>query len=325
MISQRELDEILQHWRQTTGAIRQCSAGDNNARVFVVTTERGHEYVLKQAGSADRAAQLASHTRVLKHLHAAQVPVALPVMSDHQQPFVQYGDALYTLSPMLVQDREEAAVWPSAPLYSNIGRAIGRMHRALASYPEEIESWQMQFARRTMDEALPVVQAYLDAHGKKHLESVLSQIEPELRAALAGLPEQYIHGDCHGGNVLLHNGEVSGFVDLDHLPRGPRVYDVSYFLVDRVKAHVDEPGALALWLQHFDQLIAGYETVQPLNSQEKRAIWFGMLAIQFLFAEWFFTQGAEAAAEKNLAVLYWVYECRDAIDGRLSTGKQGEK
>lgn len=323
MISQRELDEILQHWRQTTGAIRHCKMVGDNARVFVVATEPGQEFVLKQAGSVDRTAQLASHTRVLQHLHAAQVPVALPLLSDHQQFFVQYGDALYTLSSMLARETDDVAVWPSAPLYRKIGRAIGRLHRALADYPGEIVSWQMNFARRTMDEALPVILAHLTPHRRAHLEGILGQIEPEVRSALAGLPEQHIHGDCHGGNVLLHNGDVSGFVDLDHLPRGPRIYDLSYFLADRVKAHFNEPDALALWRQHFDQLIMGYESVQPMTVAEKRALWFGMLAVQLLFAEWFFIHGSEAAAEKNLAVFDWIYEQRDTIEGLFFTSKQG--
>jgi Ser/Thr protein kinase RdoA (MazF antagonist) len=323
MISQRELDEIVQHWGRTTGAIRHFKTVDNNARVFVVATEQGQEFVLKQAGRVDRIAQLASHARVLQHLDAARVPVALPLISDQQQLFVPYGDALYTLSSMLARERDEAAVWPSAPLYSNIGRAIGRLHRALADYPDEIVSWQMKFARRALDEARPLVQAHLNAHRRAHFEDVLEQIESEMRSTLAGLPEQYIHGDCHGGNVLLYHGDVSGFIDLDHLPRGPRIYDVSYFLADRVKAHFDAPDALALWLQHFAQLIRGYESVQPMTAAEKRAIWYGMLAVQLLFAQWFFTQGAEAAAERNLAVFEWIYEQRDTIEGQLSTGEQG--
>lgn len=67
-------------------------------------------------------------------------------------------------------------------------------------------------------------------------------------AAFAGLPVQPIHGDCHGSNVLLCNGEVSGFIELDHLPTGPRLYDLAYDLADRLKWWIEDAAQCACWL-----------------------------------------------------------------------------
>jgi pimeloyl-ACP methyl ester carboxylesterase len=41
----------------------------------------------------------------------------------------------------------------------------------------------------------------------------MTPISDAFADALADLPVQHIHGDCHGGNILLHDGNVSGILD----------------------------------------------------------------------------------------------------------------
>jgi hypothetical protein len=44
-----------------------------------------------------------------------------------------------------------------------------------------------------------------------------------------------------------------------------------------------------------------------------------------IFVDWFFTHGEQAAAEKNLATLYWIYDHKTIIETRItgnSTGKE---
>lgn len=90
--------------------------------------------------------------------------------------------------------------------------------------------------------------------------------------ALAGLPEQYIYGDCHGGNILVTAGDVSGFVDLDHLPLGARVYDLFYLKADRLKERIYEPEWLTNRLRLLPHLVAGYERETILTPRERAAL-----------------------------------------------------
>ena len=138
-----------------------------------------------------------------------------------------------------------------------------------------------------------------------------------MSAALDDLPVQSIHGDCHGGNYLLHHGDVSGFVDLDHLPTGPRVYDVGYLLADMAKAQFFANHAHREWLAHFDRVIAGYQQEAGLSGREKEALWFVMLATQVLFVDWFFEHHRSALAFKNLEAFYWIYQHGDEITRRI--------
>ena len=318
MINRESSVAILQHWRQTTGELGAYEAIDHHPNVFTVIAERGERFILKRIDDIEHSARVESHFRVLRYLHVCQVPVAVPILADDQMPFVQHGGSVYTLSPVLPVNHEDRVHIPAEQLYLNLGRAVARLHRALASYPGEILSWQMDFAQRTLGEAVSVIQRHLNSPMRATFDKVLCDVEQGIRAALADLPTQYIHGDCHGGNIVLHNGDVSGFIDLDQLPYAPRIYDVSYLLADRVKSHIERPAELEAWLGYFDCLLVGYEQVQPLTAAEKRAIWVGMLAVQMIFVDWFFTHGEQAAAEKNLATLYWIYDHKTTIETRIN-------
>ena len=138
-----------------------------------------------------------------------------------------------------------------------------------------------------------------------------------MRAALADLPAQTIHGDCHGGNYLLYRGQVSGFVDLDHLPTGPRVYDLGYLLADMAKAPFVGVLAHRGWLDTFHHVVAGYQREVALSRREVEALWTVMLATQVLFVDWFLAHGRYELARKNLEAFYWIYEQGEEITRRL--------
>ena len=78
-------------------------------------------------------------------------------------------------------------------------------------------------------------------------------------------------GDCNVGNVLVHHGEVTGYIDLDHLPHGPRVRDLSHYLHSRLQQQIiaGDPDAIAAVLRHF---VAGYDSTHPLTEHELAAV-----------------------------------------------------
>jgi Ser/Thr protein kinase RdoA (MazF antagonist) len=315
--------------------------------VLGITAPGGGQFVLKKVAKgqplSERLGRLEAEHRVLRHLAAYGVPVAVPVPTDDGRLFVVDGAAVYTLSPRLPVGGHAPApgatpgaapptpgaapptpgAAPHAPpgpsperRAEHVGAAIGRLHRALAAYRGELRSWRLDLAPRNLDVALPRITAHLDPARAAALEAALAPLAAPLRAALTGLPEQPIHGDCHGGNVLVAGGEVTGFVDLDHLPYGPEVYDVASLLADQVKGHLADPERLARWLAVFPRLLAGYERENALSIREREAVWYGMLATQVLFVEVFAQQRDEAHVVRNLDAFSWIRRHRAEIEQR---------
>lgn len=306
----QRLKAMLGHWHHVLGAAQLGPPLHHKGTVRAVSAQDGSRYVLKEVvkeiGDVPRARRLVSEARVLRHLQVSGVPVAVPLLTD--------DGCLFTLSPLLPTGSDLPDTSPEhlGPHYGRVGSAIARLHRALATYPHPIPSWRMDLQRRLYEESLPRLAP--DRLGS--LGAALEPLRGEFIAAFAGLPVQPIHGDCHGSNVLLCAGEVSGFIDLDHLPTGPRHYDLAYYLADRLKWWIEDEAQCAHWLACFDRLLVGYGQEQPLSPGERAALWFGLLTVQTLMVEWFAEHGDAANLACNLAAFHWLVQHRSAIAWR---------
>jgi Ser/Thr protein kinase RdoA (MazF antagonist) len=284
---------------------------------FFVGTERHERFVLKNVRGGPNAARLDTEYHLLQYLQLSGVPVAVPVLTDDGRLTIENAHGIYLLYPVLPTDAEDAPAVAIRITYTKLGAALAKLHQALAGYPNSIDSWTMNLPKTIADEALPQIQRSLTGEPLARFEQIMAALQRELNDALTGLPLQYIHGDCHGGNVLFYRGEVSGFIDLDHLPRGPRVYDIGYYLADQAKIPFVGDQTLDNWLEDFPCVLAGYEQVAPLLAQERHALWYIMLATQLMFVYWFFKHESTDAAQKNLAAFYWLYEQRTEILHRI--------
>jgi Ser/Thr protein kinase RdoA (MazF antagonist) len=107
-----------------------------------------------------------------------------------------------------------------------------------------------------------------------------TSIKSELTDALEGLPVQTIHGDLTPDNVLWHQGQLAGVIDLDHLPNGSRLFDISKYLSRTLLFNGAEASKDAR--DHQFELarsfICGYTTENPLTQREIAAIPAGVIA-----------------------------------------------
>jgi Ser/Thr protein kinase RdoA (MazF antagonist) len=214
-VSDARFSALVKRW--PIGDVVACEPLHHKGTVFHLTTDRGARFILKDIvkdiGGHRRTERLMAQYRVLLHLQAAMVPVAVPLLAQDGHPFVQDGDRIYTLAPELASGGDTANMgmeW----VYHNMGLAIGRLHKALGTYPEEIPSWRMDLPQRILGEAVPRINMHVAGPQWEAFNRVMIPLGDAFADALADLPVQPIHGDCHGGNILLHDGTVSGFIDL---------------------------------------------------------------------------------------------------------------
>jgi Ser/Thr protein kinase RdoA (MazF antagonist) len=102
-----------------------------------------------------------------------------------------------------------------------------------------------------------------------------------MTVALADLPTQLIHGDLTPENVVLRRpAPVSGFIDFDHLPLGPRVWDIAKYLSRRIRSRWrhGSPALDSGRLAHLPGFLIGYHESNPLTSAEIAALPAGIAA-----------------------------------------------
>jgi Ser/Thr protein kinase RdoA (MazF antagonist) len=332
-----EITTILRRWRHHTGPVREWQRLSDKGTVLAVTAESGAQYVLKEVVKGQpidhRLERLVSEQRLLLYLASRGVPVPAPLDSDGgMTTFVRHpegGDTVYTLHPLLpnrgMRGLDGTRVgssplpgWEQPAVWTNVGAAIGRLHRALADYPGEIVSWHMALPKQIREHSLPAARARLFGDQRASLDEAVDGLMDAVCAALADLPEQHIHGDCHGGNILITAGDVSGFVDLDHLPLAPRMYDLFYLMADRVKERIYEPERLVRLPSLLPDLITGYEREIAISPRERAALWPGMLATELLFVQSAATKLNVENLDRHLRTLTWVRQHREEIERTLA-------
>src|SRR5882757_659694 len=166
------MGEILGAWEGVLGALPDPTISGTTADVVAVN---GARFVLKRIdglpGLGERRHRLAAEYRVLLHLRRAGLPVALPVATDDARLFAAAESAIYILVPQFPADTEDKPV-----AFRAIGAVIGRLHGALASYPYDFPSWDIDIDRMVTEDALPEIGTSLTAADR----GILEQYRPQL-------------------------------------------------------------------------------------------------------------------------------------------------
>lgn len=292
-------NEAVGAWSRIVGAARLEPMETVSNQLWRVIAEDGREWVIKRLPEWAPGAGPVDEYRVLLHLQRSGVPVAVPMITDDgliahnadklgtgPTEKLPTGSSAYALIPYL---RSDPGLVETPELAHTIGSAIGRLDRALADCPWPVTSF-------TDDPARDILQ---DRFGgmPESLRTLALPFRESTYEAVVGLPTQRVtHGDCNLGNLLVHDGEVTGFIDLDHLPSGPRIRDLSYYLTSRLSAHLDhgEPEAMTAMLPHY---LEGFRQACPVTDREFAAVVPLMLAVAIGGADWVFRgRGADSPA-----------------------------
>lgn len=319
MANCQEAAEVLKHWNVVpSGVLR----GIHPERVFHVQTQNGEDLLLKDLGANHSEERLTLEFEILQYLSAAQVPVAVPLLDTRGNPAVVSNGHLFTLSPFLkALSSANAISWEA--LCVKYGVAIGDLHTALASFPTEglmQRTWRNDPMKDSFENRIPSLYQFLQGEQAVWFKKIVDGIESEMKHALTDLPEQLIHRDCHPGNILTDGAEVIGFIDCDHFSLGPRVLDLSYFVIHLVKGEVHDLDKAADWLNYFPLVIQGYEQKIRLSDHEKTALPYMIVYVLVLFADFFYHLKNEAAAKVELDALAFVHLHLEEIKRRILAG-----
>ncbi|WP_152360262.1 phosphotransferase enzyme family protein [Microlunatus speluncae] len=301
----------LEAWASVLGS--DPIVAEPDGRVRQVTAEDGREYVLKRPMVWDPEAprlRLAREFRILSVLQGARVPVALPVITDDGCICTERDGEFYLLLPRIPFDIDDLEQRPDArEIYRRVGEAIARMLLALADCPYPSGSYEVVLDERVGPAAFPLLRA-----ADPDLARQLDRLSPRLAAATAGLPRQLTHGDCHDGNILIREGHVVGFIDLDHLSTAPRICDVNRWLGNRVLGAMAAPRERwPAFLTMVQALLSGFDAVSRLSRQERDALGPALLINELNAAEWSLGQGDDSSSYVTglIRTCHWLAD-RDA-------------
>jgi Ser/Thr protein kinase RdoA (MazF antagonist) len=278
MFTGLDLTNILREWESVLGSTPAVCLHSSGRELWLVRSNANKIYYLKRLGPW-RNLPLEDEARILDHLRKRGVPVAEFVKTDQQILHAGAVEDSFVLIPHL--ESAEFSADELLRLEPTIGAAVAHLHRQLATYPGSANSY---------DETV------LDSlHGSLNLPDDLARKLQEARNVPGKippeLPRQLIHGDMTPENIILRKpGEVSGFIDFEHLPIGPRIWDVAKYssrglrtrwLGEHPQAYRHNP------LKHVSAFLRGYHGVNQLHQSEQVALPAAILVGNLVEASYF--------------------------------------
>lgn len=283
--------EALLDWKTLAGERAELGDGYPGRDLWPVMAEDGARYFLKRLGPW-RNLPLADEARILRHLARQGIPVAEFEFTDHATLYAGEAEESYVLLPHLVHDPFTVADLVS--LAGTIGGAVAELHLALASYPWGANSYSEDLGA-ALASSLTLPPDIAEAFARRR-DSMI--------AAVRYLPTQLVHGDLTPENVLLKRpGVVSGFIDFDHLPLGPRTWDIAKYLSRRLRMgwRQDPTAASVGRLDHLAGFLQGYHATSPLDDAESAALPALILAANLIEVSYFAAISAGRLQRRKLA------------------------
>lgn len=267
------LQHVLGEWAGVVGDDVTIHVGDDDVReLWPVDTSHGGRYYLKRLGPW-RNLPILNEYRMLAHLLQEGVRVPLFLLTDsgaitggaEEDSFVLIRAlANESLTPLKVVASED-----------KVGRATAHLHEAMAAYPQKLDSYKEDVAGNlTGDLRLP-----------EGLARAFSAERDRAIARITVLPLQTVHGDFTPDNVLrLASGDVTGFIDFDHLPQAPRIWDIAKYLSRRIRFRWTRDTPELDRTACIEGFVSGYSSVSQLQHIELEALPSAILAYNVMEA-----------------------------------------
>ena len=278
--------------------------------------------------------RLACLHRVKRIMWDAGFPVPIPLGMVSGDEIGFYPNRWIEVEPWVEQDGV-ADTWSR---YTDAFTMLGRLHRTMAAHVDT----RTFVAPHVQNYALPETMLVWLEQSEKHIASLEST--PETRDAVRILeetgtrlesinrwwhqigrllPQQPVHGDFGGDNILFREERIVALLDFDLMAIHERVFELAYSLYFMFRRfEYDVPPAERSW-RRIGHMLTAYDSTAdpPLTALERRSIPIQMARVPlYWIAEAHWTpdpvQSIISSAE-GVQVSRWILAHADELAGRL--------
>ena len=170
------------------------------------------------------------------------------------------------------------------------GASIAKLHRALADVEPDVMPDAFDLYKVITEWSLPRVQEQNKQYNMGLSDDFFEDYIKSFGALFGKLPQQLIHRDPNPSNILFDNGEVSGFINFDLSERNIRLWDPCYCASGILAESFNVLPVYQKWLDVFESVLRGYDSVNPLTYDEKQAVYYAICSVEIICVAWFEVQ-----------------------------------
>ena len=274
-MTHKKATRILKYWNMEKEAVTDIydeGTGNRSENAFAI----GADYILKFTADFGK---LKKHIEVSKALEDIGLLSAVPVLTADGKEYIEEEGMYFYLTRRLSGNQMVSHRFGAGD-GRFVGEIIGQLHLALSKIEDCVN--EANLLDTVQNWALPKAQTALglsDAFCKDYLEN-FANLYPRL-------PRQIIHRDPNPGNIICGDDRW-GFIDFELAERNVRIYDPCYAATAVLSETFDKDHSK--WLEIYQDIICGYDSVVHLTEDERRAIPYVILANQFVCVAWFSEQ-----------------------------------
>ena len=236
------------------------SERDQNA---LLRTKAGERYILKIANANESRDVLEAECAVMRHLASTGLAPTL-VRTIDGRDIAEHGPHMVRVISALDGRTLGSTPLQTDALRRNIGRALGRLDRALVSFDHAAFHrefhWDLAIAADVVAANLALVD---DAVLRTHITTITEHHAAYVIPWLPSLRRSVIHSDANDYNVLVDETlqQVTGIIDFGDMVVSHTVNDVAIAMAYVALSSEDPLAAAAA-------VVAGYHQTHPLSERE---------------------------------------------------------
>lgn len=285
MFTEAELRKVLNNWDIPQDLVINDVKIMDGTKTANNVWQVGRDYFLK---TGDRAILL-RNARVAKAMEAQGFTAAVPV------PTKKGGDLTDDQNNFVLIRRTKGGPLPKAERFGadcgnfgfKYGRSIAGLHNALAAVEADIQPSEQNLYAHVTEWAIPNVQKQNIQWNMGIPDSFFEEYIRDFGMLFEKLPKQLIHRDPNPCNILFSGGDVSGFIDFDLSERNIRLWDPCYCATGMLSEQRNVENAYDKFLLILDTILHGYDSINPLTAEEKKAVYYVICSIQMISVAYF--------------------------------------
>ena len=297
MISKTKIQKLLENWNLQNNTISNVyneNTGRQNENAYFV----GDDCIIKFTANLG---SIKNNIRISKALAEAGLPAPEIIKTVNGDDYLQNRELYFIMLKRIKGNQLKCEdIFADTSLAYTIGENIARLHRALKDF--DAENYAAVNIYDKAVNALPKIKNGIDLSAK-----FICDYEIGFGEIFDKLPKQIIHRDINPSNMIFDGGEFKGFVDFDLSEINIRIFDICYCATAILSECFSDNLNKAKWIEILNNLINGYNSIEPLSEYEQQAIPYVIYSIQIICIA-YFTQydKFEALAETNIAMLKWI-------------------
>lgn len=294
MISKNKIQKLLSHWNlqnEIVANIYNENTGRQSENAYYI----GNNYVIKFSANYG---SIKNNICIANSLAQSGLPVAEMIKTVEGSDYLQNGELYFVVTERIKGNQLKCEdIFKHTDIAYQIGNNIAKLHNALKTFDES--NYNQTDILGDVKSALPKVQNKVNFNDDflKHFSIIYNK-----------LPVQIIHRDINPSNMIFDEGEFKGFIDFDLTEVNVKIFDICYCATAILSecfnnANIDK----SKWLEIFDNLIYGYESITPLSEYEKQALPYVIYSIQIICIAYFSQfDKFDNLTKINIDMLKWI-------------------